>query len=132
MVSTKNRDLWPCPTPKVRDSRNSRHSGICEGPCINPGKWKGHDFFRKKFLKYTARPPIKNASSLSSVPLIQKDCYLLNYICLNLWCAFPENLCTEIGALRKRSTNRRNSTTLTLRFSVHRKHFEKKSITLQQ
>ena len=26
LVSTKNRDLWPSPTPKVRDSRTSRHS----------------------------------------------------------------------------------------------------------
>ena len=26
LVSTKNRDLWPCPTPEVRDSRTSRHS----------------------------------------------------------------------------------------------------------
>ena len=26
LVSTKNRDLWPGPTPKVRDSRTSRHS----------------------------------------------------------------------------------------------------------
>ena len=27
LVSTKNRDLWPCPTPEARDSRTSRHSG---------------------------------------------------------------------------------------------------------
>ena len=26
LVSTKNRDLWPSPTPEVRDSRTSRHS----------------------------------------------------------------------------------------------------------
>ena len=26
LVSTKNRDLWPGPTPEVRDSRTSRHS----------------------------------------------------------------------------------------------------------
>ena len=26
LVSTKNRDLWPCPTTEVRDSRTSRHS----------------------------------------------------------------------------------------------------------
>ena len=26
LVSTKNRDLWPCPTPEVRDSRTSRRS----------------------------------------------------------------------------------------------------------
>ena len=26
LVSTKNRDLWPCPTPEVRDSRTSRNS----------------------------------------------------------------------------------------------------------
>ena len=26
LVSTKNRDLWPCPTPEVRNSRTSRHS----------------------------------------------------------------------------------------------------------
>ena len=26
LVSTKNRDLWPYPTPEVRDSRTSRHS----------------------------------------------------------------------------------------------------------
>ena len=25
-ASTKNRDLWPGPTPEVRDSRTSRHS----------------------------------------------------------------------------------------------------------
>ena len=25
-VSTKNRDLWPSPTPEVRNSRTSRHS----------------------------------------------------------------------------------------------------------
>ena len=26
LVSIKNRDLWPCPTTEVRDSRTSRHS----------------------------------------------------------------------------------------------------------
>ena len=26
LVSTKNRDLWPSPTPKVRDSRTFHHS----------------------------------------------------------------------------------------------------------
>ena len=26
LVSTKNRDLWPSPTPEVRDSRTSRYS----------------------------------------------------------------------------------------------------------
>ena len=26
LVSTKNRDLWPCPTTEVRNSRTSRHS----------------------------------------------------------------------------------------------------------
>ena len=26
LVSTKNRELWPSPTPEVRDSRTSRHS----------------------------------------------------------------------------------------------------------
>ena len=26
LVSTKNRDLWPSPTPEVHDSRTSRHS----------------------------------------------------------------------------------------------------------
>ena len=26
LVSTKNRDLWPCPTTEVADSRTSRHS----------------------------------------------------------------------------------------------------------
>ena len=26
LVSTKNRDLWPGPTPEVRDSRTSGHS----------------------------------------------------------------------------------------------------------
>ena len=26
LVSTKNHDLWPGPTPEVRDSRTSRHS----------------------------------------------------------------------------------------------------------
>ena len=26
LVSTKNRDLWPGPTPEVRDSRTFRHS----------------------------------------------------------------------------------------------------------
>ena len=26
LVSTKNRDLWPCPTPEVRDSRTSHYS----------------------------------------------------------------------------------------------------------
>ena len=26
LVSTKNRDLWPSPTPEVRDSRTSLHA----------------------------------------------------------------------------------------------------------
>ena len=30
LVSTKNRDLWECPTPEVRDSRTSRRSAHCQ------------------------------------------------------------------------------------------------------
>ena len=37
---------------------------------IQSGKWEGHDFFRKKFLKYPGpphpHPPIKNVPSLRS------------------------------------------------------------------
>ena len=33
LVSTKNRDLWPDPTPEVRDSRISRHCA-CSGSSL--------------------------------------------------------------------------------------------------
>ena len=36
---------------------------------IHSGKWEGHDFFRKKFLKYPdpPTPPIKNVPSLGAL-----------------------------------------------------------------
>ena len=38
---------------------------------IHSVKWEGHDFFRKKFLKYPdpPPPPIKNVPSLRSIVL---------------------------------------------------------------
>ena len=37
---------------------------------IHSGKWEGHDFFRKKFLKYPD-PPL----SIKNVPSLTKSCY---------------------------------------------------------
>ena len=53
---------------------------------IQSGKWEGHDFFRKKFLKYPGPPPpppppIKNVPSLRS---ISATCITRQLMCTRL------------------------------------------------
>ena len=54
LVSTKNRDLWPSPTPEVRDSRPSCHSAR-----VNFDK---SDWFWSHSIVFTK--PFKNGMSL--------------------------------------------------------------------
>ena len=104
LVSTKNRDLWPGPTPEVRDSRTSRHSAhvqsqvwqiwlvlvsiycvfkaIQKRNVVGPGQ-------RSRFLVLTKRSAASGDENVmrfsartriakTNMPLIKRSFYLLN------------------------------------------------------
>ena len=56
LVSTKNRDLWPSPTPEVRDSRTSLHSAHVQSQVCKS------DWFWSQSIVFTK--PFKNGMSL--------------------------------------------------------------------